>query len=324
MTPHPRFQSRSAVHRRPSGAGRGARPRLWLAALLAALLVACSGEIAAPGEPLRLLGDALPPAFLGEPYSQPVQAVGGLRPFTYQLADGALPPGLALDAGSIRGTPVELGDYRFTVQVSDANLNSAVQVFTLRVEEVPPPELLLEVPSTEVDAPVTVRARLDGRLVQALRTQLRWDAERFRLLPGSLRALDGSVALLSQADDGQLQVDLAVLGEPLNGERTLFSFVLEPLEPGFLQVESETEFAAGGAHAYTLRSDGGVAPPVERDPDATPEDPGEDPGTDPGEDPTEDPSGDPTGDPGGNDDGGSNLRAGDASAPNRANHEGDR
>jgi streptogramin lyase len=64
-------------------------------------------------------------------------AVNGTPPYTYALA-GTLPPGLTFDAanGNITGTPMTLGSYPFTVQVSDSSapVMTASQAVTLAVQ----------------------------------------------------------------------------------------------------------------------------------------------------------------------------------------------
>lgn len=112
--------------RAPQRAAARAGP--WLAALAALLVVAaCAGEITTPGEPLRLLSPTLPAAYEGEPYEATLRPTGGLRPYTYAVVDGALPPGLRLEAGRLLGSPTTQGRFAFTVEVSDANLNRTVQ-----------------------------------------------------------------------------------------------------------------------------------------------------------------------------------------------------
>lgn len=50
-----------------------------------------------------------------------VEVTGGKTPYTWSLADGALPAGISLTSstGSIEGTPLESGEFFFDVQVED-------------------------------------------------------------------------------------------------------------------------------------------------------------------------------------------------------------
>src|SRR5690606_1955398 len=175
----PTLLARLVVSRRgPDGRRRGATAGLAVALLL--VLTACAGEFTTQSEPLRLLADGLPDAVLAEPYSEPLGAVGGLRPYAFALEAGTLPPGLVLEGGSLHGTPTAAGSYEFTIGVSDANLASTFEQFTLAVVTPPPPTLSLQPPDTETRGPVTLRARVDdARSLLGLRTLISWDPARF-------------------------------------------------------------------------------------------------------------------------------------------------
>jgi hypothetical protein len=61
-------------------------------------------------------------------------------PFTWALAGGTLPPGLALFSnGQLFGTPTATGTFTFTVSVSDTRGQTATQAFSLAVSPQPPP-----------------------------------------------------------------------------------------------------------------------------------------------------------------------------------------
>jgi len=235
---------------------------LGAALLVALLLSGCTGDLNTPGEALRILGTGLPPAYLGQAYDEPVQAVGGLRPYDFALADGALPPGIQLQGGTLRGTPSKTGRYTFTLQVTDANLSKTVQKYTLAVSELPPPGLTLNAPDTQVDHRITLRAQLtNGRGFRGLRTEIRWDPQRFELVQGSVRASRQGLALLHQAGSGQLQVALAPLGTTLDGEASLFQFDLQPTAgASYLKLDVQTEFMSVRGHDFAQTSEGRQPP----------------------------------------------------------------
>ncbi len=65
---------------------------------------------------------ALPPAFVGKPYTYAFTASGGTGTFTYSViaGSGALPAGLTLSsAGVLSGTPTTSGAYSFLVVAVD-------------------------------------------------------------------------------------------------------------------------------------------------------------------------------------------------------------
>jgi hypothetical protein len=84
---------------------------------------------------LTLPATDLPDASAGAAYSATLEpAVGGTPPYTYALTGGALPAGLTLGSdGTIAGTPSEVGEFAFTVIVTDSVSGTATRDYTLTV-----------------------------------------------------------------------------------------------------------------------------------------------------------------------------------------------
>jgi len=77
---------------------------------------------------LAISTTGLPGGTVTVPYSAQLNATGGIAPYTWALATGALPAGLTLSSsGAISGTPTTAGTSSFTVQVTDASLLTAQQ-----------------------------------------------------------------------------------------------------------------------------------------------------------------------------------------------------
>jgi hypothetical protein len=76
----------------------------------------------------------LPSAKVGAPYEQGISASGNPSP-TYEVTDGKLPDGLALDgaSGSITGTPTRAGEFDFTVSADNGVGLPVEREFTLTV-----------------------------------------------------------------------------------------------------------------------------------------------------------------------------------------------
>ena len=229
-----------------------------LALCLVTLLGGCGTELDARGETLRILATGLEPAYLNEDYRGDIRVVGGLSPYTFQLSSGTLPPGLTLQGGSVRGVPTEEGEYSFTITVSDAQLSKTFQEYNLRVELPPPAELTLNVPDTDIQRQVVLRGEVsNARSLQALRSLVTWNPELFEYVPDSARSASENVILFSEAGEGRLALDLAVLGGTVSGERRMFEFVLRPLQVTTLELRSETEFLSDvGGHGYRELTEG--------------------------------------------------------------------
>jgi hypothetical protein len=71
---------------------------------------------------LKIRTTALPPARVGGNYRVRLRATGGLEPYTWSVASGAVPQGLSLDpsTGQIQGTATTSQVGTFTVRVTDA------------------------------------------------------------------------------------------------------------------------------------------------------------------------------------------------------------
>jgi hypothetical protein len=62
--------------------------------------------------------------FRNRPFSGRVVAIGGIPPYKFTLASGSFPPGFSpieLNTGRVSGTPTTLGNYSFSVNVSDSS-----------------------------------------------------------------------------------------------------------------------------------------------------------------------------------------------------------
>jgi uncharacterized repeat protein (TIGR01451 family) len=96
---------------------------------------------------------------LSTQFSQTLETVFGVSPYTWSVLNGALPPGVSLSSdGMISGTPTQTGEYTFTVQVTDGSGAIAEKMFTVEVVLVlPPPQIrvskvgTLAVPGRVVD-----------------------------------------------------------------------------------------------------------------------------------------------------------------------------
>ncbi|MHC4714186.1 MAG: putative Ig domain-containing protein, partial [Planctomycetota bacterium] len=71
---------------------------------------------------LVITTSSLPDGVIDAPYSQTLQATGGLTPYSWAVVVGSLPAGLSLNSstGEISGTPTATGTSNFTVEVTDS------------------------------------------------------------------------------------------------------------------------------------------------------------------------------------------------------------
>jgi hypothetical protein len=73
--------------------------------------------------PVAIVTENLPDGVVGDPYGAIVKAAGGFLPYTWSVAEGALPDGLSMDkdTGIITGTPTQAGVFDFTLMVVDSH-----------------------------------------------------------------------------------------------------------------------------------------------------------------------------------------------------------
>jgi len=75
-----------------------------------------------PPPPLSITSTAMANGIVGTGYSSAIATSGGVRPFTWSVPPGTLPPGLELNttSGLISGTPTTPGVYKFFPTVADS------------------------------------------------------------------------------------------------------------------------------------------------------------------------------------------------------------
>ena len=171
-----------------------------------------------------------------------------------------------------------------------------MQEYRLTVTEVPPPAFTMAPPQTEVRDSVTLRAAVTGaRGLAAVRTVVTWDPATFSLREGSVVAT-GATWRSSRTSRGAAPGGHGVPGRTLDGDHTLFSFVLEPLvEPATLWLDQRVEFLSRGPdpskqHHFLRQSEGRSLAPSGADQRGPGRQQDEDRGPaarSPGEDPTD-------------------------------------
>lgn len=81
----------------------------------------------------------LPEARYSEFYDTSLTAEWGYAPYTYTLVENSrLPTGLMLTNGVLTGTPIAIGNYTFTVRVTDKNGISTDQEYVLAISPIQP------------------------------------------------------------------------------------------------------------------------------------------------------------------------------------------
>ena len=91
-------------------------------------------SIAVVTPPLSITTKSLPNATLNAQYSQTLKGSGGAGAYSWSiLPGGSLPPGITLSVDTLSGTPTVLGQYDFTVQLSDGTNPPVQQALSITV-----------------------------------------------------------------------------------------------------------------------------------------------------------------------------------------------
>jgi len=98
----------------------------------------CGGGLSTPpplGPKLSITTARFVDGMVAFPYSQTMQAAGGVAPFAWSVSSGNLPHNMTLDGSTakISGTPDTAQSATFTIQVKDANGQTAAQSYTLNI-----------------------------------------------------------------------------------------------------------------------------------------------------------------------------------------------
>jgi len=93
------------------------------------------------GGVLTVTTNSLPDGFVGEPYSQSVQASGGVPPYSWSVVSGSLAPLTLSSGGVISGTPASATTLNFTVRVTDQDSDTDDQPLSITITASGPPQI---------------------------------------------------------------------------------------------------------------------------------------------------------------------------------------
>jgi len=202
--------------------------------------------------PLTITTESLPSATSGSAYSQMLTATGGIIPYTWSLAGGALPSGLSLNTstGAISGTPTGTAVSSFTVRVADSQSSPWTDQKALSITVDPAP---LSIVTTSLPNATTEAAYLQTVTATGGVLPYAWSIPAGSLPAGlSLNASTGAISGTPTAS-GTSSFTVRVTdsqGTPATDEKAL-SIVVDPAPP----VDPVCQQTASDAEASTTSTD---------------------------------------------------------------------
>ncbi len=201
----------------------------------------------------------LPGGAEGVPYSLNFTAVGGATPYTWSLANGStLPPGLLLNAntGLLSGTPTSIGNFAFTVQVTDSVGTQAILSVQLPIGQ----------PLTILTGAQLPGAQLTVAYSQPIQVSGGTQPYSFTSSPGALPpgiTLDATSGLLSgtPTQEGTFTFPVTVRdAAELEASRTFVLVVTEDAPALSILTETLPDGLRDNAYSATVLVSGGMSP----------------------------------------------------------------
>jgi hypothetical protein len=196
----------------------------------------------------------LPPGAVGAPYSQTLAATGGAPPYSWSLTLGALPPGFALSpAGMISGLPTTAGGAAFMATVTDANLATASQTFTLSIAPFTITTSYF-LPAGVVGVPYSQTLSVNGGS-----PPYAWSVSSGSL-PAGLTLSNGGLLSGVPSTSGTSTFSVVVTDARAFTASQSFSLIINLAPLAITTVRSLPSGLAGNAYSQTLAATGGVPP----------------------------------------------------------------
>ena len=203
----------------------------------------------------------LPQGTVGTSYSRTLTAAGGTVPYTWSIAAGALPAGLAISSstGAISGNPSTSGTFNFTVRVSDDSQptpQAVTKAFTLVVSSTTPVLSSIDPRTVHAGSPAFSLTVSGTNFVSG--STVRWNGANRTTTFVSTSQLTAAIPAGDVASRGTATVSVA---NPLGTASNALTFTVSPpvltittssLPGGVVGVAySQTLSAAGGQPPYS-------------------------------------------------------------------------
>ncbi len=207
----------------------------------------------------------------GVRYAQTIQGAGGVAPYTFAVAQGALPPGLTLSpAGVLSGTPTQEGSFTFTVSLKDAAGAAVTREFMVTIAGPLTITTDTMLPAAQAGVPYTTQIEASGGVPPYLFGVVTPPPAGFTLTPAGVltgaATAAGTATFIARVTDANqtlvtktftLTVNPAASFVLLSAAQLDFDALVEGDFPAAQSLNVVSN--ADGVVDYTVRTDGGSA-----------------------------------------------------------------
>jgi hypothetical protein len=198
----------------------------------------------------------LPSGFTGTAYWLALAAAGGVPPYTWAIAGGALPPGLVLSsAGTIGGSATAVEVATFSVTVTDANSSATSRSFSLSIGLAP----LTITTSATLPSGLTGAAYSQTLAAAGGAPPYAWSLA-VGALPAGLVLSSGGVVAGTPTALGTATFSVTVTDSSLATASQWFSITISPPALAISTPSTLPSGLAGTAYSQTLAATGGYPP----------------------------------------------------------------
>lgn len=209
--------------------------------------------VASPSSPPIVTSPSSLSALQASEFRHQLMAIGGAAPYSWTVASGSLPPGLAISSGSLIGTPPTAGNFTFTVQATDSRSRTGQKAITITVS---PPVLAIKT----VAFANGMRGLSYSQALTAVggSPPYSWTLVRGSL-PSGLTLANGVISGVP-IENGQFQLTFQVTDSQSGAaQRTLTLVVIAP--PALaIEIAQRIDATVGQEFSYQPAASGGVAP----------------------------------------------------------------
>jgi hypothetical protein len=214
-----------------------------------------------PTTPPNITTTSLPSGTVGLPYSQRVQATGGIGSLAWSISAGSLPAGLLLEpsgptGGTISGTPTTRGTSNFTVRVTDSVGQPATQNLSITVG----PALSItttSLPDGSIGAPYSQSVVTIGG-IGALTFSIVQPGTGSLPQNFSLNPTTGMISGTPTAPAGNFPFTVRVTDEAGQQDTQALSIRINPATPPQITTTSVPGGTATQAYSFEVQATGGI------------------------------------------------------------------